>query len=249
MREPLVFIPGMMCDARLFQAQNIEISRQRPVMVSPITSGARIEEITSNILPHLPPRFALAGWSMGGIVAMDILRRIPDRVTRIALMDTTPLAETPSDAAAFEPRIIGAMAGRLEHVIDEFMQSDFLAPGPHRTSVFSLMRDMGLKLGPEVFVNQARALQRRGDQQKTLRKCRVPALVLCGEHDLITPVKRHIFMAGLISDATLKIVRGAGHLPSLEKPDDTTAALLDWLSAEGSAQPLGPDHDYRWANQ
>jgi pimeloyl-ACP methyl ester carboxylesterase len=90
--------------------------------------------------------------------------------------------------------------------------------------------DMALNNGPEVFERQARALQRRRDQQSTLRKCKVPALVLCGEHDGLTPVKRHTFMAELIPYAKLQIIEGAGHLPTLEQPDATTEALRQWMT-------------------
>ena len=109
------------------------------------------------------------------------------------------------------------------------MRPEFLAPGPHRNEILGMVREMGLYLGPETFVRQARALQRRRDQQGTLRRCKVPALILCGEHDKLTPPKRHTFMAELIPYAELRIIEEAGHLPTLEQPAATTAALRDWL--------------------
>ena len=93
--------------------------------------------------------------------------------------------------------------------------------------------DMADALGPEVFVRQSRALQRRPDQQSTLRKCRIPALILCGVHDALCPVKRHQFMAELIPSATLRVLEHSGHLPTLEQPAETTGALRAWM-----AQPL-----------
>ena len=230
MQDPLVLLPGMMCDARLFGPQIAELSSEFAVTIAPITQGERVEEIASGLLSVLPDKFALAGLSMGGIVAMELLRRAPDRITRIALMDTSPLAETPQSSAAYEPMIVGARAGRLDEVLAGFMQPDFLAPGPQRTEILALVKAMGLYLGPDVFIRQARALQRRRDQQSTLRKCKVPALVLCGEHDGLTPVKRHTFMAELIPYAKLCVIEGAGHLPTLEQPEQTTAALRDWMN-------------------
>ncbi len=229
MSEPLVLLPGMMCDARLFGPQIAELSSEMPVMTAPVTQGERVEEIASALLPLLPQKFALAGLSFGGIVAMEILRRAPDRVTRIALLDTNPLAETPQSSAAYEPLIVSAKAGQLEKVIETFMQPDYLAPGPQRADILGIVKEMGLYLGPDVFIRQVRALQRRRDQQSTLRKCKVPALVMCGEHDKLTPVKRHTFMAELIPYAELKVLEGAGHLPTLEQPAATTAALRDWM--------------------
>lgn len=228
MLDPLVLLPGMMCDARLFGPQIAELSSEGPLTVAPIGHSDRIEDLACDLLQVLPQKFALAGLSMGGIVAMEILRRAPERVCRLALMDTNPLAETPQSAAGYEPMIVGARAGRLDDVLRGFMRPDYLAPGPQRAEVLALMREMGLYLGAETFVRQARALQRRRDQQNTLRRCKVPTLVLCGEHDGLTPVKRHRFMAELIPDARLEIIADAGHLPTLENPDATTRALRSW---------------------
>lgn len=231
--EPLVLLPGMMCDARLFGPQIAALSADTAVMVAPITQGERVEEIASQLLDQLPHRFALAGLSMGGIIAMEILRRAAERVTRIALLDTNPLAETPQIAAAREPQIVAVKAGRMLDVMRDEMKPNYLAPGPHRGDVLDLVMEMAGALGPDVFVRQSRALQRRPDQQTTLRKCRAPALVLCGAHDTLCPVKRHEFMAELIPRATLYVLEHSGHLPTLEQPAETTQALREWL-----AQPL-----------
>jgi pimeloyl-ACP methyl ester carboxylesterase len=223
----------MMCDARLFGPQIAAFSADTTVVAAPVTQGDSVEDIAARVLSMLPERFALAGLSMGGIVAMEILRRAPQRVTRIALMDTNPLAETPQVAASREPQIVAAKAGRMLEVIREEMKPRYLAPEGQQAEVLDLVVDMARALGPEVFVRQSRALQRRPDQQTTLRKCKVPTLVLCGVHDALCPVKRHEFMAELIPNATLRVLENAGHLPTLEQPDETTAALRDWM-----AQPL-----------
>jgi len=233
MAEPLVFLPGMMCDARLFGPQIAELSADTCVTVAPITQGERVEEIASNLLDQLPARFALAGLSMGGIIAMELLRRAPDRITRIALMGTNPLAETPPAAAEREPQIVGVRTGRLEQVMRKKLETQHFAPGPQRNDVCELVVDMALTLGGETFVRQSRALQRRRDQQGTLRKCKVPTLVLCGAHDQICPVKRHTFMAELIPFAYLVVLENAGHFMTLDDPTATTAALREWMS-----QPL-----------
>ncbi len=231
MPEPVVFLPGLMCDARLFGPQIADLSRDHAVMTAPITGGERIEEIASTVLDMMPRRCALAGLSMGGIVAMEIYRRAPDRVTRLALMDTNPLAETPPVAAQREPQILRARAGRLDDVMSEELKPNYLAAGPHRGEILALVMDMARGLGVEVFVRQSRALQRRRDQQATLRRIDVPTLVLCGAEDTLCPIKRHVFMAEMIPRADLRVIEGAGHLPTLERPEETTRALRDWLSA------------------
>lgn len=230
MPDPLVLLPGMICDARLFGPQIAELSADTAVMVAPITQGERIEEIASGLLHLLPQRFALAGLGMGGIVAMELLRRAPERITRLALMDTSSHAETPQDAAMREPKIVAARSGRLLDVMREEMKPGYLAPGPHQRPVLDLVMDMAEVLGSEVFVRQSRALQRRRDQQGILSKIKVPALVLCGAHDALYPVKRHQFMADLIPNAVLRVMQGSGHLPTLEEPDATTYELRRWLA-------------------
>ncbi len=233
MNEPLLFIPGMMCDARLFLPQIVAFSGERAVHVANLSREESVEEMAQAVLDAAPERFALAGLSMGGIVAMEVLRRAAERVTRVALMATNSQAETPPVAALREPQIVGVKAGRLEEVMRDVMRPEYLAPGPRRMEILALMYEMATNLGEGVFIRQSRALQRRPDQQKTLRKIRMPALVLCGEHDGLTPVRRHDFMAGLIPYAKLKVIPDAGHLPTLEQPAATNAALRDWL-----AEPL-----------
>lgn len=230
MNEPLVLLPGMMCDARLFGPQIAELSCDTAVTVAPVTRGERIEEIASGLLDILPKRFALAGLGMGGVVAMEILRRAPDRVSRIALLDTHPLAETPVVAANREPQIVKVRSGRLVEVMREEIPATALANGPYRTEVLGLVMEMAQTLGPEIYIRQSRAMQRRKDQQATLRRCKVPALVLCGASDTLSPVKRHEFMAELIPYAKLQVLEHAGHLPTLEQPDETTAALRTWMA-------------------
>ncbi|MCR9146256.1 MAG: alpha/beta hydrolase [Rhodobacteraceae bacterium] len=233
MVEPLVLLPGMMCDYRLFAPQLEKLSPDMTLLVAPVTGGDRIEEIASNLLDTLPHKFALAGVSMGGIVAMEILRRAPERVTRIALMDTNSLSETPQTAADYEPLITKLKAGLLEQAVANIIRPEHLAPGPDRTAVLHLVGRMAENIGSAAITRQARALQRRRDYQATLRKCRLPALVLCGVHDTLTPVKRHEFMAELIPYAQLVLVQDAGHLPTLESPDAVTDALRAWMK-----QPL-----------
>jgi pimeloyl-ACP methyl ester carboxylesterase len=238
--DPVVFLPGMMCDARLFAPQLADLSREMAVTVAPVTRGERIEEIASNLLDLLPLRFALAGLSMGGIVAMEILRRAPERVTRVALMDTNPLAETPQSAAGYEPLVAKLRAGLIPEAVGMVLGQGVLAPGPGRAEVLALVTEMAQSLGTDAMIRQVRALQRRRDYQAVLRRCKRPALILCGAEDGLTPPRRHEFMVGLMPNARLFVVEGAGHLPTLEQPQVITAALRGWLD-----QPLVLDSPLR----
>ncbi|WP_192966208.1 alpha/beta fold hydrolase [Phycobacter azelaicus] len=234
--EPLVLLPGMMCDARIFTPQIEALSAHVPITVAPLLGGDRIEAIAAHILNMLPERFALAGLSMGGIIAMEILRRAPGRVSRLCLMATTPLAETPAQAAEREPLIIGARTGRLGEMLEKALPAECLAPGAGRAEILNKVQQMGQAFGSDVFVNQNRALQRRMDQQAAARRCHVPALILCGEFDRLTPVKRHELLASLIPQATFEVISGAGHLPSLEQPELVTRAMMSWLAAPAEQQ-------------
>jgi pimeloyl-ACP methyl ester carboxylesterase len=228
--EPLVLLPGMMCDARLWRAQVEGLACERMVAVAPTHLGAAVGEVAAQVLAAAPRRFAMAGLGLGGVIALEVLGRAPDRVTRIALMAAEALAETPQAAAAREEAIVAAKAGRLADVVQALPGSTALAPGPRRAEVQALVRRMAMELGPEVFVRQSRLMQRRPDQQRALRHLKAPALILAGAHDSATPVRRQEFLAELIASAVLEIVPDAGHLPPLEAPEAVNAALRRWLA-------------------
>jgi pimeloyl-ACP methyl ester carboxylesterase len=229
MAEALVLLPGLMCDARVFWPQIAELSATTAVTVAPITQGERIDEIASGLLDLLPHKFALAGLGMGGMVALEIARRAPNRVSRLGLIDTSPLGETPQSSAIRELRIVKAKSGKIMDVMREEVPQTALAAGPNRAAIMDILLDMADTLGPDVYLKQARALQRSGDQQAVLRKLRCPTLVMCGEADSINPVKRHSFMAELIPNAVLQVIAGAGHVPTLEQPQAVTDALINWM--------------------
>ncbi|MDU9004417.1 alpha/beta fold hydrolase [Sedimentitalea todarodis] len=226
---PLVLIPGMMCDARLFGPQIDAFSGRHPITLAPINAHDTVAALAADILTWAPQRFAMAGLSMGGIVAMEVLRQAPDRVVRLALLDTNPLAETDAVKSRREPQIGTVRAGGLRAVMRDEMKPNYLTDGPRRGAILDLCMAMAESLGPEVFIRQSRALQTRPDQQQTLRAFSGPSLVLCGRDDALCPVHRHELMASLMPQARLEIIEDAGHLPVLEQPEQTNAALRRWL--------------------
>lgn len=230
MNDPLVLLPGMMCDARLFSPQINAFSQERAVMIAPLGDHDTVAALASDILRNAPPKFALAGLSMGGIVAMELFRQAPARVTRLALLDTNPKAETDTVAQYREPQIAKVRAGQLRSVMRDEMTPNYLTDGPNAGPIIDLCMAMADTLGPDVFVRQSRALQTRPDQQDTLRDVKVPTLILCGAEDRLCPPHRHELMHGLIPQSTLCVVQNAGHLPTLEQPDPTNEALAKWLT-------------------
>ncbi|MFN3644034.1 MAG: alpha/beta fold hydrolase [Gemmobacter sp.] len=227
---PLVLIPGMMCDARLYAPQIAALNR-RPVMVAPCTEGDSMAGLAAAVLAAAPPRFALAGLSMGGIVAMEVVRQAPDRVERLCLMDTNAKAESDAIRATRGPQVDRVMAGGLETVMRDEMMPAYLDPGADRPDIRDLCLDMALALGPEVFARQSQALATRPDQQATLAAWTGPALVLCGAADRLCPLHRHEAMHALMPQSRLAVIAGAGHLPTLEQPEATTAEIRAWLDA------------------
>ena len=225
---PLLLIPGMMCDARIWGALP-HVLHPRSVLHALPDQAGTMAGMAAAILATAPPRFALAGLSMGGIVAMEMLQQAPGRVERLALLDTNPCAESPEAQTRRGPQIARALAGDLAGVMRDEMKPNYLAPGPDPERILDLCMEMALALGPEVFARQSRALRDRADRQKTLAAFLGPALVLTGAHDRLCPRHRHEQMHRLMPQSRLVVIEGAGHLPTLERPEETAAALRRWL--------------------
>ncbi len=226
---PLILLPGMMCDARLFSPQIDALSSKFPILSVPIGGHDTMQALAAEVLSYAPQSFALAGLSMGGIVAMEILRQAPSRVVGLALMDTNHLAEVDEVKARRGPQINAVERGNLRKVMAEEMKPNYLTDGPRRAVILDLCMDMALDFGADVFVNQSKALRDRPDQSNTLRDFTGAALVLCGRGDALCPVSRHKLMHELMPQSRLEIIENASHLPTLEQPQQTTAALSRWL--------------------
>ena len=230
MREPLVLVPGMMCDARLFAPQIAAFSAQHPIVHVTPTGATSMQDFAQSVLDTAPPRFALAGLSMGGIIAMEVIRRAPERVSRVAFLDTNPLADPPEKAPIRVAQVAKVNNGGLKEVLREEMKPNYLADGPAQQNILDLCMQMAVTLGPKAFAEQSHAIQTRPDQSETLRQISVPALVLCGQEDQLCPVARHELMHSLVAHSKLTIISDAGHLPTLEQPDQTNEALQEWLN-------------------
>lgn len=228
---PLVLLPGHMGDARMWGPQVAALSARRTLHLPRDARANAMDEMAAIVLAEAPPRFALAGLSMGGILAMAILRAAPGRVERLALLDTNPLPEAPAVAAERAARMGRVAAGELDAVVMTEMKPLYLAD-PGRTDILDLCLAMARDLGPEAFLRQSRALMDRPDSQAALAAFRGPALVLTGAGDRLCPMDRHALMHRLMPQSRLVVIEGAGHLPPLERPDETTAALVRWLEDE-----------------
>ncbi|WP_127559675.1 alpha/beta fold hydrolase [Saccharospirillum alexandrii] len=231
MNMPLVLLPGMMCDARLFTPQIDYFSAERAVQVACLTRHNRVEDMARAVLATAPERFALAGLSMGGIVAMEVVRQAPDRVVGLALLDTNPLAEDDRVKAGRGPQMQTAREGGLLDMLVDKAFPNYLAAETTQAPILATCFAMAESLGADVFIRQSEALMHRPDQTETLRQYRSPAMILCGEQDRLCPVSRHTLMSELMPHASLDVIPAAGHLVTLEKPIETNKAMAQWLEA------------------
>ena len=222
-------VPGMMCDERIFSPQIEALSQNLEVTIADISNFSSVRELASDVLKKAPKKFSLLGHSMGGIVAMEIYSQEPNRIEKLILMDTNPKAELDEVKLKREPQIKDVREGKLLEVMRDEMKPNYLAESENKTSVLNVCMDMALNLGPDVFINQSRALQSRLDQQNTIQSIKIPVLIMCGSEDKLCPVERHEMMHNMISDSDLKIINNAGHMPTLEQPRETTEVIKEWL--------------------
>jgi pimeloyl-ACP methyl ester carboxylesterase len=229
MAEPIVLIPGLLLTARFYTEQLPELWCFGPVTIADHTRADSMAAIAEQILATAPPRFALAGLSMGGYLAFEIMRREPDRVTRLALLDTSARPDTPEQTQARRELLELADAGRLgdvaEHLLPLFVHPDRLADVP----LCGTVREMAQATGAEAFVREETAIIGRPDSRPDLAAIRCPTLVLVGDGDVLTPPDCAAEIAAGIAGARLVTVEHCGHLPPIERPEQVTQALVEWL--------------------
>lgn len=229
MNTPIVLLPGLMCDSRLFEPQINILSRDRTVIVAPVSGFNSVREIASNLLDSLPNKFILAGLSFGGIVALEILKISPKKIKKLVLIDTSYFSEQKHISEKRKAQIKAVQNGDLERVMIEEHIPNYLSNYTKDTTIAKLCKEMALNLGAEIFIQQSRALIGRNDQTEVLENIEIPTLLLCGEHDKLCPVSVHQKMHKLIKKSSLSIIPKTGHLPTLENPDLTNRILLKWL--------------------
>jgi pimeloyl-ACP methyl ester carboxylesterase len=232
MRDPLpmVLVPGLRCSARLYLPQIPELWQFGPVTVGNHTVADSLEAIAQDILTTAPPRFALIGLSMGGYLAFEILRRAPERVAKLALLDTSARPDTPEQTQRREQQIALARAGRYEETVTT--QFSLMVHPSRRADreLWQAYRLMAQETGPDVFLRHQQAIRRRIDSRPDLARVKVPTLVLVGDCDEMTPPAHAEEIAAGIEGAHLVVVADCGHLSTLERPQAVTAALVDLMA-------------------
>ena len=232
--EVLVLVPGLMCDDTVWRHQVAALGADREVQVASHGLADSLGAMAQRVLDQAPPEFALAGHSMGGRVALEVVARAPQRVSRLALLDTGYQALAPGEAGERE------RAGRYR-LLETAQRDGMLAMArdwargmvhPARLDDAALMdsiHSMIVRAGVAQFEAQVRALLARPDRTGLLSQLSVPTLVLCGHDDSWSPLARHQEMARLISASRLVVVPDCGHMSTMERPQAITAALSAWL--------------------
>lgn len=227
---PLVLVPGLLCSARLYGPQVEALWPLGPVTVAEHKRDAEIGAVAARILAEAPPRFALAGLSYGGYLAFELMRQAPERVERLALLDTSARPDTPEQTAARYAFIEMTESGRFSEVV-ETLSPRYLQPRRREEPALkAILRAMAADIGPEAFVRQEKAIISRPDSRPFLSRIDCPTLVLTGDNDDLTTPDMAREIAGGIPGARLVIVPDCGHLSTLERPAAVNAALSDWLA-------------------
>jgi pimeloyl-ACP methyl ester carboxylesterase len=228
---PILLIPGLAASPRLFAAQIPELWRFGPVTIADHTRDDSFAGMARRILAAAPPRFALAGLSMGGYAAFEIMRQAPQRVAKLALLDTTARPDAPEQSEARREQIERARAGRYSEIPDQLFPRLVHRDRVVDESLRQIVRDMADEVGADGFIRQQTANMNRPDSRPSASSIRCPTLVLVGDDDQLTPPDRASEIAGLIPGARLVTVPASGHLSTLERPREVTQALVEWLRA------------------
>ena len=236
----VLFVPGTLCNARLFAPQQAFLHQHGiHSEVAPLNGGNTIAAMASHILATAPATFALAGLSMGGIIAFEILRQAPERVTQLALLNTNSRAETPEKLTtrlltidAIDKLEMDGSDALLPFVEYTLFPNYTAAAEPQLSELKAIVLQMALESTWAVGKAQMQALNTRPDSVSTLADIRVPTIIICGAQDKLCPVERHTFIAQHIPHAQLEVLPDCGHLSTLERPELINPLLLQWLQTE-----------------
>lgn len=227
---PLVLLPGLLCDARLWRDPAAALADLTPVHHADLTLDDSVAGMAARVLDAAPPVFALAGLSMGGYVAFEILRQAPERVARLALLDTSARTDPPKRRAVRKAGLALAESGRFAGVTRKLLPQ-LVHESRVESEVGDAVMAMAQRVGRDAFLRQQRAIIDRPDSLPLLPAIAVPTLIGVGEDDRMTLPEESRLLHERIPGARLHVFARCGHLPPMEVPQETTAVLRDWLQA------------------
>lgn len=228
-RFPLILLPGMPLDGALWEHQTRHLADVSEPTVGDLTGQEAMAALAAAVLAQAPPRFALAGLSMGGYVAFEILRQAPERVAKLALLDTSARPDTPEQTATRQDAVRLVGQGRLRQVVAAGLPRLVHPDRVGDAALVESVQAQAQRVGPDGYARQQTAIMNRPDSRPGLGAIACPTLVLCGRQDAITPPEVHEEIAGGIPGARLVLVEDCGHLSAMERPQAVTALLREWL--------------------
>jgi pimeloyl-ACP methyl ester carboxylesterase len=233
-RGCIVFLPGLLCDRAVWEAQIAAFSDRYDCIVADYGAADSLSAMAKSTLESAPTRFSLIGHSMGGRVALEMMRAAPHRITTLALLDTgyqaRPEGETGEAEARNRYRLLDIASSQGMRVMGRQWVRDMIHPGRlHDSALLESILAMIERKTPEIFAAQIRALLNRPSAEAVVRAIRCPTLVLCGRQDGWSPLSRHEQMASMITGSTLAAIEDSGHMVSMERPESVTARLEGWL--------------------
>ncbi|MEM7541445.1 MAG: alpha/beta fold hydrolase [Pseudomonadota bacterium] len=225
----VVFVPGLLCNELLWEHQLAHLSAVANCMVANVTQADSITGLAESALAQAPERFALCGLSMGGIIANAMMRIAPERIERLALLDTNARADLPEQTERRRLLLELSAAGRMAEValtlLPNLVHPSRLADAPLTNAIVG----MACSIGAAAFERQITALIGRPDARGALGSYDLPTLIVCGRADAITPLEMHEEMASLIPNSLLSVIEDCGHMSTMEQPQAVTALLSTWL--------------------
>jgi pimeloyl-ACP methyl ester carboxylesterase len=231
---PLLLLPGLMNDERVWDPVRKALPAEREVVVSLTHTADSITALAAAALAAMPPgKFAVAGFSLGGYVAVEVCRQAPERIAGIALLDTGARADS-EEATQNRRRMVAALgsgSASFAQVAGGFAPITLHPAHAQDAQLLQLLGDMARSVGTEGFTRQQTAAMNRQDGRDVLRTLHCPALVLCGREDQITPPALSEEMASLLpGDVELVLVPQSGHMSTLEQPAAVVAAFTRWIA-------------------
>lgn len=237
----LVLVPGLLCDERLWRHQAEGLADlAKSIHVPNLTGQNSVQEMARDVLGTVPGRFALAGLSMGGYVALEVVRQAPDRVEALALLDTSARADTPGQTEARLPLIELARTNRFDEVWRMLLPKIVHPDRVEDPEILFAVEGMARAVGAGGFERQERAIIARQDSRGGLPDTSCPTLVLCGRDDALTPPHLHEELAAGIPGARLRQIDHCGHLSTLERPEEVTRAMREWLETRADQTRANP---------
>lgn len=228
-RLPLVLLPGLLCDPTLWEHQSLHLAEIAEPEVADLTGADSVAALATHVLAQAPARFALAGLSMGGYVAFEILRQAPERVAKLTLIDTSARADTPEQVRRRQGLISLAGSGRFRGVTPRLLPLLIHPDRQMEEALTGPIMAMAERIGPQAFKRQQTAILTRPDSRPSLGAITCPTLIIVGRQDALTPPEIAAETTAGIPGARLAIIEDCGHLAPLERPQAVTALMRDWL--------------------